>query len=113
MTSKKRKQIKRERRQIVETGIEIEVLLGDQIDDEQWEIFYGFYCSTFHKRWGNPRLTYDFLISLSEKMPRQTLLILAKHGSEYVAGAFAMLGDNTLYGRHWGCHRDGHNEARR
>ena len=38
-------------------------------------------------------------------MPDNTLLILAKQGNEHVAGAFAMLSDTTLYGRHWGCDR--------
>jgi predicted N-acyltransferase len=31
------------------------------------------------------------------------LLILARQGRDYVAGAFGMLGNDTLYGRHWGC----------
>lgn len=40
---------------------------------------------------------------LGSNMPDQTMLILAKQGDTYVAGAFAMLGHDTLYGRHWGC----------
>lgn len=103
LTSKKRKKIKRERRQVNEQGIEIEILTGSQINTVQWKIFYEFYCSTFYRRWGSPRMTYDFFLSLSEKLPDQTLLILARHKREYVAGAFAMLGGGTLYGRHWGC----------
>jgi predicted N-acyltransferase len=103
LTSKKRKQIKRERRQIKELEIDIEVIPGKEVTEEQWEVFYGFYCSTFHRRWGAPRLTYDFFLSLSENLPEQTLLIMAKKERRYVAGAFAMLGNDTLYGRHWGC----------
>ena len=103
LTSKKRKQIKRERRQSVEAGIEISLLNGHEISDSQWQIFYEFYCSTFYRRWGNPRLTLDFFQLLSEKMPESTLLILAKQDNQYIAGAFAMLGKDTLYGRHWGC----------
>ncbi len=103
LTSKKRKQIKRERRQAIEAGIEISVLKGSEISDEQWQVFYEFYCSTFYRRWGNPRLTLDFFRLLSEKMPGHTLLILASQESQYIAGAFAMLGKDTLYGRHWGC----------
>lgn len=103
LTSKKRKQIKRERRQSIQAGIEINVLVGAEIDDAKWRIFYDFYCSTFYRRWGNPRLTLDFFRWLSEKMPESTLLILARQGSEYIAGAYAMLGEDTLFGRHWGC----------
>ncbi|MFT5351753.1 MAG: putative N-acyltransferase [Gammaproteobacteria bacterium] len=103
LTRKKRKQIKRERRQAVEAGVEVEILKGNEINDEQWTRFYDFYCSTFHRRWGNPRLTLEFFKLLSEKMPSSTLLILAKQDGDYIAGAFAMLGNDTLYGRHWGC----------
>lgn len=106
LTSKKRKQIRRERRQAVAAGISVEVLSGNEISDEQWQVFYDFYCATFYRRWGNPRLTTDFFRLLSEKMPAATLLILARQNGKYVAGAFAMLGKNTLYGRHWGCSRE-------
>jgi len=102
LMSKKRKQIKKERKQIIDNNIEIEVLTGDQINDEQWQAFYSFYCSTFERRLGSPRLTLAFFHTLSEKMPSNTLLILAKHQKTYVAGAYAMVGHNTVYGRHWG-----------
>ena len=103
MSSKKRKQIRRERGQVREQGIEIEVLDGAAATPAQWRVFYDFYCSTFHRRWGSPRLTLEFFMSLGESLPSRTLLILAGKDGEYVAGAFAMLGDDTLYGRHWGC----------
>lgn len=103
LTSKKRKQIKRERRKVREAGLEIEILSGDMISAHQWQVFYEFYCSTFHRRWGSPRFTYDFFQLLSERLPQQTLLILAKKDRVYVAGAFAMRDRKILYGRHWGC----------
>jgi len=103
LTSKKRKQIKRERRQVRDAGLEVEVLGGDAITPRQWQVFYEFYCSTFHRRWGSPRLTCEFFRLLSNRLPGQTLLLLAVKNREYVAGAFAMLSPDTLYGRHWGC----------
>ena len=103
LTSKKRKQIKRERRLVRDTGLDIEVLTGDMITPSQWRVFHEFYCSTFHRRWGSPRLTLEFFQLLSERLPRQTLLLLASRNRDYVAGAFAMLSGDTLYGRHWGC----------
>jgi len=103
LTSKRRKQIRRERREVAESGVTIEVLNGGEIDRERWRIFYEFYCSTFHRKWGEPRLTLEFFESLSSTMPRETLLLLASHRGRYVAGAFAMCGTDTLFGRHWGC----------
>ena len=105
MTSKRRKQIKRERKKVRENGIEILRLRGAEISEEQWAVFYGFYCSTFHKRWGSPRLTLDFFLHLSDALPDNTLLILARQNKEYIAGAFAMLSRAALHGRHWGCGR--------
>ncbi len=105
LTSRRRKQIKRERRTIKEKNVEILRLRGEDISEEHWAVFYEFYCSTFHRRWGSPRLTLEFFHHLSTAMPENTLLILAKQDKEYVAGAFAMLSDTTLYGRHWGCDR--------
>jgi len=103
LTSKRRKQIRRERRQVSEHRMDIEVLRGHEVGERQWQEFHRFYCSTFHRRWGSPRLTLDFFRYLSEALPDRVLLILARHEGDYVAGAFAMVGDDTVYGRHWGC----------
>jgi len=103
LNSKRRKQIKRERRDANAPGIEIEVLYGDAINDEHWRVFHEFYCSTFYRKWGEPRLTESFFRYLSKSMPDAPLLVLGKHDGEYVAGSFSMRGSDTLYGRHWGC----------
>lgn len=103
LTSKKRKKIIKERRDIKNSGIQVERLKGNEISNEQWAIFYQFYCKTFYSKWGEPRLTLDFFKSLSRELPEQTLLILASKDDDYIAGAFAMSDSDTLYGRHWGC----------
>lgn len=105
LTSKKRKRIRQERRTVADAGIEVVILDGDQTDEHVWEHFYTFYCSTFHRNWGEPRLTLEFFKALARTMPKQTLLILARHRNKIVAGAFAMRGVDSLYGRHWGCSR--------
>ncbi len=103
LTSKKRKQILKERRGVKNAKVEIERLNGNDISSSQWQIFYDFYCRTFYSKWGEPRLTLEFFESLGKALPKQTLLILAKKNGNYIAGAFAMSDTNTLYGRHWGC----------
>ena len=105
LNSKRRKQIRRERREANAPGIAIEVLYGDAITPEHWAVFHKFYCSTFYRKWGEPRFTESFFRYLSEAMPQAPLLILAKYDEEYVAGSFSMRGHDTLYGRHWGCSR--------
>lgn len=103
LTSRRRKEIRRERRSVSDSDLKIEVLQGAAITDQHWEVFYPFYCNTFLQRWGRPRLTLAFLQHLSRSMPEVPLLFLARDGSRYVAGALALCGRDTLYGRHWGC----------
>lgn len=103
LDSKRRKQVRRERREVIAAGIEYEVLDGASIGAAQWAAFYEFYCSTFARRWGEPRLTPAFFESLSTRLPRETVLFLARQRGRYVAGAFCMRGGDTLYGRSWGC----------
>jgi len=103
LNSKRRKQIRRERRDANAPGMSIEVLYGDAISAEHWAVFHEFYCSTFYRKWGEPRFTESFFHYLSEAIPDAPLLVLGKHDGEYVAGSFSMRGSDTLYGRHWGC----------
>lgn len=103
LTSKRRKEIRRERRSVKASGLEIAVLQGHEIGAADWHAFYDFYCSTFARKWGVPRLTLDFLRHLGASSTCQPLLFMARDGDDYVAGALALQGDDTLYGRHWGC----------
>lgn len=103
LNSKKRKQIKKERESIGKSGVKIEILRGNEITSQHWEIYYNFYTSTFYRKWGEPRLALKFFQSLDETSTDTPLLFLARHNKKYIAGAFAMMGKNTLYGRHWGC----------
>lgn len=107
-SAEKRKKIKRERRQVRESGVTLELLNGHQISDKQWDIFHAFYASTFDEKGGIASLTPGFFKELGRTMPGQTLLIMARHGGRYVAGAFFLRGRNTLYGRHWGCNEHFH-----
>lgn len=105
LTSKRRKEIRRERQSVRDSGLAIDVLRGTEITAEHWEIFHDFYCSTFERKWSRPRLTLEFFRQLSDSMTAPPLLIMARDSQTYVAGAFALVGDDTLYGRHWGCSR--------
>ncbi|WP_126455217.1 GNAT family N-acetyltransferase [Sulfuriflexus mobilis] len=104
LTSKKRKQVRRERRLVDEAGIEVELLHGRDTTEAHWETFYEFYCSTFARKSGHPTLSKAFFIALSQDMPDAVVLVLAKHEGRYVAGTFNLRGSNALFGRHWGCH---------
>jgi len=105
LSSRKRKAIKRERRSAAQAPVEIRTLRGDEITPEIWERFHDFYLSTIDRKWSSPYLTRDFFLRIGESMPDNIALIMAFDDDEPVAGALNFVGDDTLYGRYWGCAR--------
>ena len=106
LTSKKRKQIKRERRIVKDQEIEFEIFNGHEAKDYHWDIYHQFYESTFERKSGMPTLSNSFFKEIAKTMPENIVLVLAKHHGKYVASAFNIKGTEALYGRHWGCSDD-------
>ena len=102
LSSKKRKNIKRERRIVAEKNIHIVVKQGKDLSDEEWKILYHFYQITFMKKSGTATLTLKFFQAMAHKL----IAIFAQHENKIVAGAICFQGKNTLYGRHWGCYEN-------
>jgi predicted N-acyltransferase len=106
LSSKKRKNLKRERREALANDIEIEWLTGAQLTESVWDAFYQFYLDTGSRKWGSPYLTRAFFTDISATMACDTLLIMAKREGRYIAGALNFIGGDTLFGRNWGCIED-------
>jgi len=102
LSSNKRKTIRRERRQALESGIEISRLTGSDLTEPVWDAFFEFYMDTGSRKWGQPYLTRTFFSLVSETMAESILLVMAKRNENYIAGALNFLGANTIYGRNWG-----------
>jgi len=103
LNSRKRKQIRRERRDALQDGIEIETLTGSAIRREHWDAFYRFYRATSDRKWGEAYLTRAFFDLLGERLAERIVLVMARKGGRYVAGALNLMGRDALYGRNWGC----------
>ena len=103
LSSKKRKNLRRERRDALSTGVEIEWLSGSDLTESHWDVFYRFYMDTGSRKWGRPYLTREFFSRISESMADDILLILCKRDQRYIAGALNFIGGETLFGRNWGC----------
>ena len=52
LTSRKRKQIRKERRSILDKNLTIKTLSGAEIEERHWDAFYKFYLSTTDKKMG-------------------------------------------------------------
>jgi predicted N-acyltransferase len=102
LASRKRKTIRKERREALADGIDIEHLTGSDIKERHWDAFFDFYMDTGSRKWGRPYLNRRFFAQLGEAMPERCLLVMAKRGARYVAGALNLIGGDCLYGRYWG-----------
>jgi len=105
LSSGRRKTIRRERRD-ANAGLEIEMLTGAALTEAHWDAFYQFYMDTGSRKWGRPYLNRLFFSLLGERMADRVLLVMARRGSRYIAGALNLIGGDCLYGRNWGCLED-------
>ena len=103
LSSRKRKNIRKERAQAQNFGGQIEVLTGDEIEPHHWDAFWVFYQDTGARKWGTPYLTRQFFEQAQTHLRRDMLLVLAKRDGRYIAGALNFIGQDTLFGRYWGC----------
>ena len=106
LSSRKRKNIRRERRQAQDFGGTIHTLTGDDITPEHLAAFWHFYQDTGERKWGTPYLTRKFFDIAHQTLRHDMLLVMAKRDGQWVAGALNFIGADTLFGRYWGCIED-------
>lgn len=103
LTSRKRKQLRKEREQVAGQGIDFERREGRQLSEAEWDFVYACYTNTYHVRGQAPYLTRAFFSLLAERMPEAISVVLARQGGRPVAMAFCLVDAGGLYGRYWGC----------
>ena len=106
LASRKRKNLKKERARALENDIEVEWLTGSDLTEAHWDAFFHFYMDTGDRKWGTPYLTRSFFSLVHERMADRILLVMARRNGRYIAGALNFIGDDTLFGRNWGCLED-------
>jgi len=121
MSSKKRKNIKRERRRVKEMGVRYRWLTGAELDGNAVDQMYAFYKRTINMYGAQSYLNKAFFTHLANSFSKQTLFLFADYcGStvantnnetaseqnQVIAGGLYFKSDNphcnTLYGRYWG-----------
>jgi predicted N-acyltransferase len=104
LISKRRRQIRRERRQLGDEGLIIERLTGETLNRDHAATMYQFYVGTFETKWGFPYLTEAFFHEAFRTMGDRILLVLAREelSQRPVAGALFFFKGRSLYGRYWG-----------
>jgi predicted N-acyltransferase len=106
-SSRRRKNLLRERRRVGEQGISLQTLTGGEIGEREWEQFYRFYRLTYARRSGHSGyLTRAFFQEAAGGMGEQVVMVLAHLGRRAVAGALCFRSGDTLFGRYWGCEQE-------
>ncbi|MEX1032875.1 MAG: GNAT family N-acetyltransferase [Cellvibrionaceae bacterium] len=106
-SSRKRKNLKKERRRIAEQGIELITKTGSDITSDEWRRFYYFYHFTYFKRSGrHGYLSEAFFLTLADTMPENVVMVIARQHNEMVAASLFFQDRDTLYGRYWGCSQE-------
>ncbi|MEP9373109.1 GNAT family N-acetyltransferase [Mesorhizobium sp. KR1-2] len=106
LASRKRKALKKERREALAHGIDIDWLTGSDLTERVWDDVFAFYMDTGGRKWGRPYLNRTFFSLVGERMRDDVLLVMARRNGRYVAGAINFIGSDTLFGRNWGCIED-------
>lgn len=105
-SSAKRKKAKRDRRHVVEQGIQFRWLSGRELSDALWDEIYRLISVTFLRRGSMPYLNYDFFRDVSRQLPENILAVIAEHNDRTIAAAVFYRNAKTLYGRYWGADGD-------
>ena len=103
LSSRKRKNIRKERASVIQKGVSFRVLDGLSSTDQDWQDFTRFYLSTFMEKWGMATLNLEFFKAIAHSLSDQVVLVLADYNERCIAGSLMYRSDTILYGRFWGC----------
>lgn len=102
LSSSRRKSIRRERRRVAEAGIHCTWYQGNELDARQLQTVYELYAANYYAHGMRPYLTPRFFEGIARTLAESFSVCLASRGTEVVAGALFLNGQNSLYGRYWG-----------
>lgn len=106
LTSRKRKQIRKERRRAQAPIDGIRFVPGAEIDASQLAALDRFYRRTTNLYGGRQYLRPGFFDALLELAPERVRFLEATCEREPIAGALFFETQQGLYGRYWGCDRE-------
>lgn len=105
-SSKRRKELNRERRQVREAGIDVRCVAGADLTLPELAFLQRCYQDTVAKNGGIPYLRPAFWQNELPLLAPRVLAVLAYRGDQIVAGALNFHRGTALYGRYWGCVED-------
>lgn len=106
--AEKRRKVKAERRRVRESGLNIEIRHGDEVDPAEWPVLHALYAATFEKFNNYAVFSAACFADLAQALGRRMVLFIARDGRTPVAVSLCFRSDEVLYGRYWGCNGNYH-----
>ncbi len=105
--SKRRANIRRERRKLRQSGVTTRVMVGEELSDADMERMFRYYLDTVHKYlYGRQYLTREFFLRIRRALTERLHMVVARKDGEPFGAAFNLHKGDRLYGRYWGCERE-------
>lgn len=103
LTSRKRKQFRKERQQVEHAHLQCEWRQAQSLSEAEWDFIYTCYSRTYYVRRQAPYLTRDFFSLLAQRLGHCVSILWVTRHAKPVAMALFLQDQSTLYGRYWGC----------
>lgn len=104
--SSKRKQLKKERRAVAESGLEVRLKEGPELDDTEWRAIERFYRENCLRHGSYGYLSKRFFEITRATNAHRLVVALAYRDAVPVAASINFEKGKHLYGRYWGCVED-------
>lgn len=101
-----RKQVRRERRAIAESGVEVRVVEGPSMTDLEWKAIEVFYRMNVARHGSFAYLEPGFFAHLRAHHAHRVVSCLAYRDGEPIGGSLNFEKGRHLYGRYWGSTED-------
>lgn len=101
--SSQRKQVRRERRRVAESDLDVRVLEGRDLDAAHWRTLERFYRITCMQYGNHAYLTPGFFRLAPDRLAHRAVAVMAFRDGEPVAASLNFEKGAHLYGRYWGC----------
>jgi predicted N-acyltransferase len=111
LRSEERKQIRRERRRVSDSGLLVEVRAGADVPPSWWPKIFALYAGIYDRKWGRPYLTRAFFDGIPRALGDRAVVAVARDPARALSdgdadGVVAMTlsfeKGRALYGRNWG-----------
>ncbi len=102
LRSNRKKQIRRERKQLTGLGVDISIIEKNDIQKEHIDEMWNFYLDTTSRKWGQPYLNRKFFDLIYANFKHRLVMVLGKDKDKWIGGTFNIVKNNRLFGRYWG-----------